>query len=146
MLKNVEGLGKEGEIKEVSLGYARNFLIPRELAEEVTDELIAQIENRKQKESKNAEADLTKIEALADRLNGQEIEITAKASDEGKLYAAITSEMISAELKSRGFEIAANQINIPKPVKESGEHEVTINLPHGLEAKISVNVNSKEND
>jgi large subunit ribosomal protein L9 len=146
LLQSVEGLGKEGEIKEVALGYARNFLIPRGLAEEATEDLIAQIEKRKEKEAKVAEMDLVKTEKLASQLDGQEIEITAKASEEGRLYAAVTPAKIASELKAKGFEINVDQVLVPEPIKELGEYEVTLNLPHGLEAKITLIISSKENE
>ena len=146
LLQNVEGLGKEGEIKEVAVGYARNFLIPRGLAEEATDDLIAQMEKRKEKEAKVAEADLEKTEKLASELDGREIEIFAKVSEEGRLYAAITPAKVSAELKKIGHNIASGQIEIKEPIKELGEHEIKINLPHGLESRITLIVKSQQED
>lgn len=143
LLQNVEGLGKEGDIKDVATGYARNFLIPRGLAEEATEDLIAQIEKKKEKEVREAEADLAKTENLASQLDGRELEISAKVSEEGRLYAGISPSLIAAELKKIGFNIAQNQLEIKEPIKELGEHEIKINLPHGLEAKITVIVKAQ---
>src|SRR3990167_5168862 len=94
LLKNVEDLGHQGEIKMVSAGYARNFLIPRGLADIATQELIDQIERRQKKREFQAEADLKQTEELAERLNGQTLEIKARASEQGRLYASITPAKI----------------------------------------------------
>lgn len=137
LLKNVQNLGKQGEIKEVSLGYARNFLIPKGLADTATNELIAQLESRRQKETKRAELDLIKTEELAGRLEGSVVNISSKVTDQGTLYAAVTPAKISSALKTKGFNIFKEQV-MTAPIKEVGEHEVVIKLDHGLETKIMV--------
>ena len=139
-------IGKEGEIREVSTGYARNFLIPQGFADVATPDLIAQIEKRTKKEAKRAEMDLVKTESLASQLDGSEFEISAKVSDMGTLYAAIAPSKIASLLKTKGFEVSKDQIITP-PIKETGEHEIVIKLDHGLETKIVLIVNpSKDND
>lgn len=143
LLQNVEGLGKEGDIKDVATGYARNFLIPRGLAEEATEDLIAQLEKKKEEEAREAEADLAKTENFASHLDGQEIEIFTKVSEESRLYAAVSPAKIAEELKKIGFQITSKQIEIKEPIKELGEYEVKINLPHGLEVKVTVMVKAQ---
>lgn len=140
LLKDVPQLGNEGDIKEIALGYARNFLIPQGLAEEATEEKIREIQIRKEKEAKIAEADLEKTEKLAQKLEGQIIEVTAKANKEGTLYAAVPPAKIVAVLKEKGFEISKEQIQT-EHIKELGEHEVIIKLSHNLEARITLIIN-----
>jgi len=142
LLKDVPELGVEGEVKEVALGYARNFLIPKGLAEEATEERIQEIEAKKAKEAKIAEADLEKTEKLVGQLEGQTVEITAKASEEGTLYGAVSAIKIAEALKKLGFEFNKEQINAGH-IKELGEHELVINLDHGLEARITLIINSE---
>lgn len=137
LLKNVENLGKEGEIKEVSMGYARNFLIPRGLADVASPDIIAYIEKRKQREANRAEIDLHKTEKLVSQLDGQEFEISAKSTDAGTLYASITTAKISSILKARGYNVMKDQI-IFEMIKTVGEHKVSIKFPHGLECSIKV--------
>jgi large subunit ribosomal protein L9 len=140
LIKNVSHLGDQGEIKEVALGYARNFLLPKGLAIEATPQALEELEAQKAKIAKAAEADLAKMQQLANRLDGQTIEIKTKASESGSLYAALTPVRIAAALKTQGFAVKKEQI-ISQPIKEIGEHEVVINLDHGLEVKITLVVN-----
>ena len=142
LLQDVPNLGGNGEIKEVTLGYARNFLIPQGLAEEATPEAMAAIEARKEKEAKIAEADLLKTEQLGQKLEGQTVEISAKASEEGTLYAAVSPAKIAAALKEKGLEVRKDQIQASH-IKELGEHEIKISLDHGLEARIALIINSE---
>lgn len=143
LLKDVPNLGQKGEIKEVALGYARNFLIPQGLAEIATPQIIAEIERQKVIEEKLAEQELKKVEDLAAKLDGREFEVPVKISETGTLYATITPLKISTILKNKGFNIKKEQI-ITEPIKELGEHEVLIRLPHNLEAKINLIVNKEE--
>lgn len=145
LLKNVDKLGREGEIKEVAIGYARNFLIPRGLADVVTQELVSQLTNKKKAEVNQAERDLVDAEKLAARLEGLEVEISAKTTDVGTLYAAITPAKISVALKAKGLIIDKSQI-ITEPIKDVGERQVTISLAHGLESKILLIVNPAKNE
>ena len=142
LLKDVPELGQRGDVKEVALGYARNFLIPKGLAKEATPEMVAEVEMQKQKEVKVAEQDLAQVEKLAQDLEGQVVELAAKASEEGRLYAAVSSAKIAAALKEKGFEVRKDQI-IAEHIKEVGEHEILISLDHGLEARITLVINSE---
>ena len=135
LLKNINSLGKQGEIKEVSDGYARNFLIPRQLADIATDELVAHIQRIKQKEKKSAKKELEQSQDIAGKLEGKVFEIRAKASTEGRLYASVHSQEISELLKKQGYAVDAKYIRADH-IKELGEHTVTIILQHGLEARI----------
>ena len=140
LLQNVRDLGEKGEVKEVALGYARNFLIPHGLVREATDDAVREIEAQKAKVSKEAELDLQKTESLAQKLDGQIIEVTAKASEEGTLYAAISAAKVVSALKSKGFEVRKEQLLLGH-IKELGEHELVVNLDHGLEARITLVIN-----
>jgi large subunit ribosomal protein L9 len=142
LLKDIKNLGKKWDIKEVALGHARNFLLPQNLAKEATQKDIAEIEAQKEKLAQEAETDLLQMEQLVKRLEGQMVEISSKASDEGTLYAAVSSAKIAAALKAKGFEIDKNQIKTSH-IKELGEHEVVIELDHGLEAHITLIINQE---
>jgi len=137
LLKKVEKLGELGDIKEVALGYARNFLIPRGLAEEANEKAVANIEARKAELAKKAEIELRRMEEVAAKLEGQTIELKAKASEEGTLYAAITPTKIAQTIKDKGFDVKKENIVSPT-IKETGEFELTIKLDHGLEARVTL--------
>ena len=142
LVKKVPELGERGDVKEVALGYARNFLIPRGLAKIATPESLVELELTKEKTANQAEADLTAAETLASKLEGEVIEIGAKASDEGTLYAAVSAAKVAGALNAKGFKVEKDQVAVGH-IKELGEHEVVIDLDHGLEARITLVVNAE---
>lgn len=139
--KSVQGVGQAGDIKEVARGYAQNFLIPKGLAVEATQGNIAQAEAIKEKAAMEAKADLEKSQKMAATMEGITVNIEAKASETGTLYAAISPSKIVSALKEKGFDLKKEQIKV-EHIKEIGEHEVVINLDHGLEARITLMVSS----
>lgn len=143
LLRNVDGLGREGEIKDVSAGYARNFLLPRQLADIATPDLTQQLEGRRKHQERKAKQVLGFAQHMASDINGKRFEIWRKASQEGTLYAAVNNIIISDELKKRGFSIEPENI-ITKGIKEIGEHEIVIRFNHGIEAKIQLIINQSK--
>ncbi|MBU3924535.1 50S ribosomal protein L9 [Patescibacteria group bacterium] len=140
LLKDVKNLGKAWDIKDVSDGYARNFLFPKKLAEIATRDLVKKSEAQKADIVKKAEKDLELTEKLASELDGFVIKIKAKANAEGKLFGSVKPEMIREALLNEKLNvqsIPAEKI-LTEAIKEIGEHKVTINLLHGLEAMIAV--------
>jgi len=145
ILKETEGLGKVGDIKEVADGYARNFLIPKGIAKPATKSAEKEIEILKEAQAKKSEEELKIAEELAENLEGMSVEISAKADESGKLFGAVSQENIAAALEKKGFKINKNKISIAEPIKEIGEYEAMINLDHGLEARVEVVVVREEN-
>lgn len=143
LLKDVESLGKMGEIKEVTNGYARNFLIPEKLAEAATAQTIKRVEALKKAETKKAEENLKTTEELAAKLDGLVIKISVKANENGQLFGSVTSKMIAEALKEKEFDIEETRIAIDPPIKEVGEYPITINLDHNLEAAITAVIEAK---
>lgn len=138
LLKNIKSLGGKYELKDVSGGYARNYLLPNKLAEIATEKALAGLEERKAELAKEAAQELAGAQQMAAKLDGQEIEIKAKVGEGDKLYASISKDRIAKELSARGFEIGKNQVKLESPIKTLGEHEVAISFDHGLEAKIKL--------
>jgi len=144
LLRDVEKLGKRFDVKDVADGYARNFLLPKGLAKQATEAAIKQSEIEKKAAELAAEMDLKVAEEGVVALDGQEIEIKAKISEDGKLYGAITPVKLVKILKEKGFEIKKNQIKLSTPIKEVGEYDVALELSHGLEATIKIIVVEEE--
>lgn len=138
LLKDTEKLGKKGEIKNVADGYARNFLIPNKLAALATKSELAKLEEQKKIETEKAEEELKFYQEIANQIDGLEMEIPVKVSEEGKLFGAITASQIAEKLKEKNFEIKKEQIKLESPIKEIGEYEAIIEFPHNLETKIKV--------
>ena len=138
LLQDVENLGKKYDVKEVASGYARNFLIPKDLAKIATKENLKWLENQKEIEVKKAEEELKKVQEIATNIDGQEIIISVKVGEEGQLFESITSQKIYEKLKELGFEIKKSQIDLTEPIKELGEYPVKIKFEHNLEAEIKI--------
>ncbi len=144
LTKDVPGTGYKGEIKEVSDGYARNFLLPRKMAQLATKGAVKDLELSQAKKKKKMEVELKSFQKLAGKLDGKEIELNVKASEGGKLYAAISAkEIIEAVKKQLKVDISEKQVNFPSPIKDTGTHQVEIQFGHGLEATITATVSKK---
>ena len=139
LLQDVEKLGKKYDVKEVSDGYARNFLFPKGLVKPATEENLKWLETQKEIEAKRAEEELKKIQEFATNIDGQEIIIPVKiGEEEQQLFESITAQKIYEKLKELGFEVKKTQIVLPEPIKELGEFPIKIKFDHNLEAEIKV--------
>ncbi len=137
LIQNVPNLGKIDDVKEVSEGYARNFLFAKNLAVAASPNIIKEIEARRNRKLKNTENELREQQALAQRLDGREFTLKEKTSAAGALYAAVGPQKILEILKKSGFTIDKDKIAM-KPIKEAGEYKAKIKFSYGLEAEISI--------
>ncbi|HBX16417.1 MAG: 50S ribosomal protein L9 [Candidatus Magasanikbacteria bacterium GW2011_GWC2_41_17] len=138
LLQDVKKIGMKGEIKEVSDGHARNFLLPQNLAILATPKAVENFKKQMEAARQTAEKDLQATQNLASRLDGEEVRLKAKASKDGKLFGGISAAQIVAALNKKGFIILKNQIVIFEPIKTIGEHRVSVQLAHGLETEITI--------
>ena len=138
LLQDIEKMGKKYEVKEVSDGHARNFLIPKGLAKPATEEALKWLKEQKEALTEKAEDDLKKAQSLANVLDGQEIMIPVKVGDEKQLFESITCQKILEKLKENGFEVKKTQIILEEPIKELGEFPVKIRFAHNLEVEIKI--------
>lgn len=143
LLQNVKSLGKKGEVKNVSDGYARNFLFVKKLAEIASQEAMKKLEAQKKKEKSAELENLEKTKKMATELKDKLVEIKAKSKD-GKLFGSILPKDIAKAINNFGFDILEKSIILPAHIKEIGEYEIKINLGQGVETKINLQV-SKEN-
>ena len=140
LLQDIKGLGKKFEIKEVTDGYARNFLLPKNLARLATSQAIAQSEKQREIRIKKGKEGFKKAEKIASKLKDLVLEIKTKTTKEGKLFGSISNQDIADALNKKGFEISLDKIKIKEPIKKVGKHSVLINLATGIQAKIIVEV------
>jgi len=139
--QDVKGQGKKGELKEVSDGYARNFLFPKKLAVEATADNINTM--KLQEKAKQAQIAKEKAEAKenAEKLKECTVKIAAKAGSNGKLFGAVTSKEISDALAAQyKIEIEKNKIVQAEPIKTYGSFEVKVKLGHEISATLKVMV------
>ena len=137
--QDVYNVGRVGDVKEVAAGYARNYLIPRDLAQLATPGAIKSAEVWK----KSATAQQAKTDAelaeLAESIKGKEVEVSVKAGSKDRIYGSVTSGDIAAALKDLvGFEVDRKRIDLKKPIHELGTFEVTVRLSSQLTPKITV--------
>ncbi|MCS7201620.1 MAG: 50S ribosomal protein L9 [Dictyoglomus sp.] len=141
LLKDVTGLGKKGEIVEVSDGYARNYLFPRGLAQEVTDKMLKSIEEQKLLQQKKEERAIIKFRKDKELLEKEVFVIRTKVGEKGKLFGAITSKDIAEEIhKKCKIFIDKKQILLEEPIKNIGKYDVSIKLHPQIIAKIKLEV------
>ena len=137
--QDVRGQGKKGQMIEVAEGYARNFLLPRKLAVPATADAMNTM--RLQEEAKRAEEARQKAEAqaMAEKLKGVVVKLTAKAGANGKLFGAVTSKEVSDALQSQhGIELAKNKIVMDEPIKAYGSYELRAKLGFEINGTIYV--------
>lgn len=139
--EDVKGLGKKGEIVDVSEGYGRNYLIPRNLASPVTEGKIREASLIQESRAKKEAREKKNAEDLAARLNGMTVTITARAGEGGRLYGAITSRDIAEQLEAVLHKpLDRRKIELPEPIKNLGNYPVAIRLYPGISAEINVQV------
>jgi large subunit ribosomal protein L9 len=137
--QNINKLGKKGEIKKVASGYARNFLIPNKYAVLATSTEMKKIEQEQEKKKEAAKKELANFQNLVSEIDGYELEIPAKTNEEGILFGSITAKEIAEKLQEQGFTIInTDYIKLKTPIKETGEYDISLELPHNLEANIRV--------
>jgi len=140
-LQDVPNVAKAGEIKDVSTGYAKNFLLPRKLATKADAQANQIIEAQRRMETRTQ----AEIDRLAQQLAGQEITLKAQAGASERLFGSITSADIAAELQAvSGLVIDKRKIELAEPIRQLGEYEVTIRLAKDSVPKIKVTVAAKE--
>ena len=137
---DVKGKGKKGELVTVSDGYARNFLFPKNLAVEADASALGELRSREESKAHHIAVEKQQANDIANNINGKNIVIKAKAGASGKLFGAITSKEISAELK-KIFNIDIDKRKITmKDIKSYGEYTAEVKLYNGISASINIKV------
>jgi len=136
--EHVENLGSRGDIVKVADGYARNFLLPRKLALQVTEENKRQIERERTKAEAKEADELKEAQALATRLGLVEITIERRVGEHNTLYGSVTSADIADALAARELPIDRRKIQLPEPLKTLGEHTVQVKLHREVTAPVKV--------
>ncbi len=144
-LKDVSGKGKIGEMKDVAAGYARNFLLPHGLALLATSAAMKQVELKQRKGEAQEAIDKAKLVELAKQIEGQEIHLEARGGTGDRLFGSITAAEIADELsRVIDFSIDKKKIDLDKPLRQAGSHEVTIKLTGDLKPQVKVVIEKKD--
>ncbi|MQR94211.1 50S ribosomal protein L9 [Fictibacillus phosphorivorans] len=139
-LQDVKGKGKKGEVKNVSEGYARNFLFPKNLASEATSGAMATLQGQQKSEEKKQQAQLEEAEALKAKLAEMTVTIKTKTGEGGRVFGSVTSKQIADGLKEQGIKIDKRKIELPEPIKALGYTNVSIKVHQQVTATVKVHV------
>ncbi|MDC1068296.1 50S ribosomal protein L9 [Candidatus Kapabacteria bacterium] len=142
--QDVDNLGIMGEVVTVKDGYARNYLIPRQMAYYASPSAVDKIEKEKEVYMQKRVDQKIAAQSLADKFNELQVTIAMKVGDEGKLFGSVTTQMIADELKLQGFNIDKRDITIPDAIKTLGVFQVKVKLHAEVTANLRVWVISEE--
>ncbi|WP_350343647.1 50S ribosomal protein L9 [Proteinivorax tanatarense] len=140
LLKDEKKLGKKGEIKEVSEGYARNFLIPRGLAKEANQSNLKELKETQKVKEKKAEKELKKAQQTAKKIENLKIEVAVKAGEGGRLFGSVTTKDIGNELSKKGIKIDKRKVELNEPIKSLGTYNVDIKLHPKVSSTLQVKI------
>ena len=144
LIQDVEKLGSAGDIKEVSGGYGRNYLIPQKLAVYATPGLIKQAEEKLAKQRKLEAQQRESLRGLAEKINGQSVRFQVKIGEQERLYGSVTSGDIAERLSQTiGEEVDRRKIELGEPIKRTGLYSIAVRLMAGLEPRINVIVEAE---
>ncbi|WP_458124765.1 50S ribosomal protein L9 [Paenibacillus sp. Z3-2] len=139
-IKDMKGQGKKGQVKEVSEGYAQNFLLPRGIARPATDGNMKTLDNQKAAEERIKQEEKAEAEALAKKLEAEVTELKAKSGEGGRLFGAITSKQIAEALSKKGLKVDKRKIELDEPIRTLGVTQVTIKVHPEVKATLKVQV------
>ena len=140
--EDVPNLGEAGDVVSVKPGYARNYLLPQGKAIAATEASVKQLEHQKRVIAEKVARERKRLEGERARFEGQVVEITAQAGEEGRLFGSVTAAMIADALAERGLEVDRRRIALAEPIKEVGEHPVVIKLHRDIQATVTVKVDA----
>ena len=138
--EDIPNLGRPGDVVKVRDGYARNFLLPRNLAIEANPKSIRAFEHQKRLALMRREAKKNEALKIKERLEALRISVTARAGEEGKLFGSVTNIDIERALREQNFEIERRKIMLAEPIKQLGEYNVPVKVDPEVEAVLKITV------
>lgn len=140
LVENVDSLGIVGDVVNVRLGYARNFLLPRALATTPSDELVAQLASRRAEAQKQVAAQRKQREDISSKLEGVELTLVKSCNDQGILYGAVTQQELAAALVEKGYGVKPRDVRLHEVIKRVGSYDVHVKLDSDLDAHLRLKV------
>jgi large subunit ribosomal protein L9 len=141
--QDVDKVGKSGDLVRVRPGFARNYLLPRELAVAATDSAVHRIEHEKAVAVVRAEKARREAQTAADRLSAITVRIIQKAGDDGRLFGSVTTKDIEAALKAQGIVVDRRKMQLAEPIKAVGTYPIPVKLVSDVSATLKVEVAAK---
>lgn len=140
LTENVDNLGIVGDVVNVRLGYARNFLLPRDLATKPSDELMKELATKRAEAEKQVAALRKQREEAISKMVDLEMTLQRSCNDQGILYGSVTQQDLAGALTELGHPVQPREVRIGQTIKRVGEFEVTVKLASDLEAHLKVHV------
>ncbi len=141
LLKDTVNIGEENEIVNVSEGYARNYLIPKKIAVQATDQAIKQLERNKKKIEAKLEVKKSVLRETAKKIGALSLEIKVDVGEGGKMFGSVSSSDVAAAIKeASGIELDKRKIHLEQHIKTPGTYPVAVKLYSDIEAKLQVAV------
>ncbi|HEV7763556.1 MAG TPA: 50S ribosomal protein L9 [Thermoanaerobaculia bacterium] len=140
LTEEIRGLGTRGDVVTVKDGYARNYLLPKNLAREASTGNLKQIEHERRKWALLASQEKDAAQKAADKVKGVKITIEKRVGEHGHLFGSVTANEIADGLMAKGIEVDKRRIELEQPIKNLGVHEVDVRLHRDVIAKIQVEV------
>ena len=138
LLADVPALGRKDEVKEVSGGYARNFLLPRRLAEPATDAAISKLGAKKTAAEHKKSQELTEHQSAAEKLKSIALSFRVKLGEKGKAFGSVNAAKIQEALARQGIRVEKDWIVQDEPIKTTGEKTVSIQFPHHIKGEVKI--------
>lgn len=140
LTENVDNLGIVGDVVNVRIGYARNYLLPRDLATEPSDEILSQLAEKRAQAEKDLAALRAKREELIGKLEGLELTLTRACNDQGHLYGSVTQHDIAESLTELGFPVQGREVRLAQTIKRVDSFDVLVKFDSDLEANVKLYV------
>ena len=141
LLKDVDNLGRTGDVKDVAPGYARNFLLRRGLVTEATPGQMKRLDQLRAQRAKEDQRRLGEAQQLAERIGALEVVLPARVGEQGRLFGSVTTQDIAAALKvQHGLEIDRRDLEQEDPIRTLGTHTVGVRLGGSVHAQLRVTV------
>jgi large subunit ribosomal protein L9 len=137
---DVKGLGREGDVREVKDGYARNFLLPSGKAMMADAGALKNWERHREEREARDRSERESAEATAERLRAMKVEIAVKAGEKSRLFGSVTNREIAAAIGKEGIEIDRHAIHLREPIKTLGEFKADVRLMAGVDAQVTISV------
>ncbi len=141
--QDIRTIGRRGEVKEVSDGYARNFLIPRKFADAATSAALALYNTQQQEQHMHEEKSQKAYQELAIRLKSMGLRFKVKVGEKGKAFGSIASHHLQEALAEQKIILEKNWILLDEPIKSTGEKIIPIELPYGIKSEIKITIEAE---
>lgn len=140
LLEDVDALGKKGEIVTAKPGYIRNFLLPKRLAVIASANTLRKQDKLREERAKQALVDKKEAEELAQQVQSISLDTTVKVDPDGHMYGSVSAADIAKLFQERGLPVEKKNIQLPRPIKETGSHNLSLLLKEGVEATCSLTI------